>query len=259
MPEGDTIFRAARTLQKALGEQTITGFRTSLPKIREAEFAGRRITKVEARGKNLLIHFDDGRVLHTHMMMTGSWHIYRPGEKWQRPERQARIVLETEKFVAVCFNAPVVELFTATQLARDKNLRALGPDILSTKFDSAESIRRLRELNERAIGEALLHQRSLAGIGNIYKSETLFLCGTDPFRVVRDFSDIELEKIILHARKLMSANLTNLSRATRLLGGKRFWVYGRSGEACFCCGTKIKMRRQGISQRSTYWCPKCQA
>lgn len=212
MPEGDTIFRAARTLQKAIGGQTVISFRSSFPKLRDVELEGCIITKVEPRGKNLLMHFDDGRVLHTHMMMTGSWHIYRRGEKWRKSERLARAVMETKNFVAVCFNAPVVELLSPIQLKRDENLHSLGPDILAENFNLIETIRRFRKLNDGPIGEALLHQRALAGIGNIYKSETLFLRRTNPFLLVREFSDIQLTEIILEARKLMSANLTNVSR-----------------------------------------------
>jgi endonuclease VIII len=154
MPEGDTIFRAASTLTKAIGGQVLTGFRSSLPKLRDVELVGRRIEKIEPRGKNLLMHFDDGRVLHSHMMMTGSWHIYRPHETWQKPERQARVVLETPKFVAVCFNAPVVELLSPAQLRRSENLHRLGPDILKEDFNIDEVLQRFRERGEIEIGEA---------------------------------------------------------------------------------------------------------
>ena len=259
MPEGDTIFRTAATLTKAIGHAVITGFRSSMPKLRDVELIGRRIQEIEARGKNLLIHFDDGRVLHTHMMMTGSWHIYRHGESWQRPERQANLVIETEKFVAICFNAPVVELMSPTGFRRSQRLRALGPDILRDDFDINEAIRRLRDRNELEIGEALLAQQALAGIGNVYKSETLFLCHLDPFMTVRDLSDGTLEQVIKEARKWMKANLGGGMRTTRrALTGKRLWVYGRSGETCMRCGEIIKMRRQGRAMRSTYWCPHCQ-
>ena len=259
MPEGDTIFRTAVTLTKALGGAVITGFRSSIPKLRDVELINHHIKEIEARGKNLLIHFDDGRVLYTHMMMTGSWHIYRPGERWQRPERQMNLVLETQKFLAVCFNAPVVDLMSATEFRRSERLRSLGPDILRDDFDVEAVIGRLRELNDLEIGEALLAQRVVAGIGNIYKCETLFLCNVDPFVVVRDIPDTTLERVINEARKLMKANLGGGMRTTRrALTGKRLWVYGRHGELCMRCDETIRMRRQGRAMRSTYWCPRCQ-
>src|ERR1041384_1348710 len=131
MPEGDTIFRAARTLGKVLGGKAVTAFHSSLPKLADATLVGHRVVRVEPRGKNLLIHFDDERALYTHMRMTGSWHVYRPGETWQKPERQAKAVIETADMVAVCFNAPVVELFSASELERHPVLRRLGPDLLA--------------------------------------------------------------------------------------------------------------------------------
>ena len=259
MPEGDTIFRTARTLQKAIGGQIVSGFRSRMPKLRDVELIGKRVETIEARGKNLLIHFSDGRVLHTHMMMTGSWHIYRPGEKWQRPERQANLVIETERFIAICFNAPVVELLSPVQLRRSEQLRQLGPDILKPEFDLQHVIQRLRQRNNMEIGEALLLQRALAGIGNVYKSETLFICQLNPFLRVADLSDEVLGRVITEAQRLMKANLSGGMRTTRrVLTGKRFWVYGRSGDQCMRCGETILMRRQGAAMRSTYWCPKCQ-
>lgn len=260
MPEGDTIHRAASTLHRALAGKTVTAFRSPLPALATADLAGRRIAAVEAHGKNLMIRFDDGRVLHTHMMMTGSWHIYRPGEPWKKPARRARALLETEDFVAVCFNAPFVELLSSRQRDRHPALSRLGPDILKKDFDAEDACRRLRERGDTPIGEALIMQRLLAGVGNIYKSESLFLCGQDPFQPVAGISDAALERLIGKARELMAANLDGVSRETRrALDGGRYWVYRRSGRPCRRCGTRIQMRRQGAAQRSTYWCPQCQA
>ncbi len=259
MPEGDTIFRTAVTLGKAIGGKTITAFRSSLPKFRDVELAGLRVEKIESRGKNLLMHFDDGRVLHSHMMMSGSWHIYRIGEPWQRPERQARVVIETNEFVAVCFNAPVVELLSPLQLKRNVLLKKLGPDVLAENFDLQEAMRRLRERSHLEIGEALLAQQALAGIGNVYKAEVLFLCRISPFLKVAELSDDNLKALILEAQKWMKANLGGGMRTTRrALIGKKLWVYGRSGEECMRCGELIKMKRQGRAMRSTYFCPRCQ-
>lgn len=259
MPEGDTIFRAARTLSKVLDGKTLIAVESPLPAIDGAGLAGRRVEKVEARGKNLLVAFDDGRVLHTHMRMTGSWHVYRPGERWQRPRRQARVVLATEEFVTVCFDAPVVRLLAPAEIPRDRLLAGLGPDILAPDFDLAEARRRLRGLGDLAIGEAVMRQSAVAGIGNVYKSETLFLCGIDPFASIAALSDRALGRILEKARALMQANLRGGPRETRpSLTRERTWVYGRSGRTCRRCGTAIRMRRQGTDARSTYWCPRCQ-
>jgi endonuclease-8 len=262
VPEGDTILRAARAMDKAIGGREITGFRSPLPRLAGVDLTGRRVAKVEARGKNLLVRLDDGSTLLSHMRMTGSWHLYRPGEAWRKPERQARAVLETSDFVAVCFNAPVLELLSERRLARHAGVTELGPDILeSGPFDFPEARRRLRERNAAPIGEALVVQRAVAGIGNIYKSESLYLSGVDPFRRVADLDDAELDGLLARARELMTANLGGEARTTTRRGSNsgRYWVYGRSGQPCRRCRTRIRMRRQGLSGRSTYWCPRCQA
>ena len=260
MPEGDTILRAARTLSKVLAGKALTRVESPLRAIAGAGLEGRRIEKVEARGKNLLVEFDDGRVLHTHMRMTGAWHVYRPGERWQRPRRQVRVVLATEEFVTVCFDAPVVRLLSPAERTRDAVLTALGPDILASDFDYAEARRRLRAFADRPIGEAVMRQSAVAGIGNVYKSETLFLCGVDPFAPVAALSDRALGLVLEKARARMTVNLPGGARGTRpSLTRERTWVYGRSGRPCRRCGTAIRMRRQGADARSTYWCPSCQA
>jgi endonuclease-8 len=263
MPEGDTIHRAARTLDRVLGGQTLSAVESPIPQIASAGLEGASVSRVEARGKNLLVLFDDGRVLHTHMRMSGSWHVYRPGERWQRPRRHARVVLATPEFVTVCFDAPVVRLLRPGATERDAKLAALGPDMLAPGFDRSEARRRLRALGEMEIGEALLRQSAVAGIGNVYKSETLFLCRQDPFAPVGGLSDRSLELVLDTARRLMSASLHGGARATRRsltrLTRERTWVYGRRGRPCRRCGTSIRMRRQGVEGRSTYWCPSCQA
>jgi endonuclease-8 len=250
MPEGDTILRAARALGRSLEGKSLTAFSSPLPALAEADLAGRRVDAVEARGKNLLIRFDDGRALVTHMRMTGSWHLYEPGQPWKKPARLARAVLATADAVAVCFNAPVVELLSARQLLRSERLRRLGPDVLGPEFAASAAVKNLAALPGTPIGEALLLQSALAGIGNIYKSETLFACGADPFASVASFSTDELERIVRKARELMSTNLSGSRRPSR--------VYRRSGQPCRICGTRIRMCRQGDAGRSTYWCPRCQ-
>src|ERR1051325_2857442 len=212
MPEGDTIFRVARTLEKVLGGKNITAFWSPLPELSESELVGQRIERVEPRGKNLLVHLDDGRALYTHMRMTGSWHVYRPGETWQKPERQAKAVIETADMVAVCFNAPIVELLSASELKRHPVLRRLGPDLLAGEFDYEEASCRLRERNDLPIGVALMAQSAIAGIGNVYKSETMFLCQLNPFVAVKDISDQDLKRLLAKARELMKANLQGFPR-----------------------------------------------
>jgi endonuclease VIII len=247
MPEGDTILRTARTLGRALEGRRIR-------RAEGAEVADRTVTRVEARGKNLLVHFDDGRALHTHMRMTGSWHVYRPGERWQRPAWRARVVLETDAYVAVCFDAPVARVLRPGEERRDAHLADLGPDVLATNFDADGAVARLRALANLPIGEAIVAQNALAGVGNIYKSETLFLCGVDPFAPVRALSEGTLHEVVRKARELMLAAADG-----RPLGReRRDRVYGRSGRPCPRCGTTIRMRRQGDAGRSTYWCPSCQ-
>ncbi len=251
MPEGDTILRAARALGRILEGKPVTSFSSPLPALTGADLAGRRVDAVEARGKNLLIRFDDGRALVTHMRMTGSWHLYEPGQPWKKPARLARAVLATSDAVAVCFNAPVVELLSARQLVRSERLRRLGPDVLAPAFDAAEAVRRLAALPDTPIGAALLAQSALAGIGNIYKSETLFARGADPFAPVATFTEAELREIVGKARQLMAAGVSGSGRGP-------YRVYRRSGQPCRSCGTRIRMRRQGDAGRSTYWCPRCQ-
>ena len=259
MPEGDTIHRAARTLDRVLAGKTLAAVESPIVEIASAGLEGARISKVEARGKNLLVLFEDGRTLHTHMRMTGSWHVYRPGERWQRPRRQARVVLATDDFVTVCFDAPVVRLLGRGRAERDAALSTLGPDLLGPDFDAAEARRRLRLLDRVPIGEAVLSQSAVAGIGNVYKSEILFLCRVDPFAPIAAFPDSVLDRVLDTARRLMRETMQTGVRATRpSLSRERTWVYGRSGKPCRRCGTRIRMRRQGEAGRSTYWCPSCQ-
>lgn len=262
MPEGDTIARAARTLARALEGREILRFRSPLPALAGADLAGHAIVRVEPRGKHLLIRLDDGRVLHSHMRMTGSWHVYRPGEAWWKPERLARAVIETADFVAVCFNAPVVELLSAGELARHPALRRLGPDVLGERFDAGGARARLRSMPAVPIGEALLAQSAVAGIGNIYKSEALFATRTDPFVPVGRLTDAEIDAVVEAARRMMAASVASQASSRRTRAGPpgvpRYAVYRRSGLPCPSCGTAIRMRRQGDAGRSTYWCPGCQ-
>jgi endonuclease-8 len=273
MPEGDTIYRAARTLHRALSGQLVTRFESVFPALtrvqQDSPLTGRTIERVESAGKHVLMHFSGGDVLRTHMRMNGSWHIYRPGERWKRPRRDLRILVGTSQFEAVGFNIPVAEFVRADRLSRHRDLARLGPDLLNESFDPAEAVRRMRDRGRTPIADALLNQRVLAGIGNVYKCEVLFLCGVNPFLDIERLADAQLACLVATAQKLLRANvsmqlapMTTYSGFRRTTGrddgGARLWVYGRAGRACRRCGTKIVIRKQGADARLTYLCPNCQ-
>lgn len=266
MPEGDTIHRAARTLHAALAGRLVTRFETVLPQLArvddEAPVEGRTIERVSAAGKNLILDFSGDLHLHTHMRMHGSWHLYRPGEKWRKRRSDMRVVIETDAWIAVGFNIPIAEFHDASSLARQDDLRLIGPDLLGDAFDFAEAIRRIRERDAFEIAEVLVNQRVVAGVGNEYKSEVLFLGRVHPFARVRDVSDEQLEAILRIARKLMLANVRkrNQERVTTFSLDPRQtkYVYGRGGKPCRKCGSPVAFAKQGDHARPTYWCPKCQ-
>ncbi len=265
MPEGDTIFRTAEVLRAALVGRRITAARAQpRPGLRRvpdlSRLIGATVANVQARGKHLLIGFDNGLTVRSHLRMSGSWHRYRPGEPWSRPLRQASAILATSESVAVAFNTPVVELLSESDLRRSRALTTLGPDLLSSVFDLDEAMRRLRERDGRELGNALLDQRAMAGIGNVYKSEIAFLEGMDPWAPVASFEDAELAAALRTARRLLQANTRGGARITTgsPVRGQALWVYGRAGRPCRRCGTQIQVRRQGDLARLTYWCPHCQ-
>ncbi|MEO8904714.1 MAG: DNA-formamidopyrimidine glycosylase family protein [Polyangiaceae bacterium] len=261
MPEGDTLHRTAHTLNRVLGKQRLLRVRSSVPAIAGAELAGHVVEEVSALGKNLLIRFDDGRVLHTHLKMRGSWHVYRPGERFQRPEHQARVVLEVADALAVCFAAPTVRLLASNSTITDEYLNGLGPDLIPDEFDLNAATNGLLALSDLALGEAVMTQTALAGIGNIYKSETLFLCRMNPFARVSTLSREHVTTVVLKARELLRASVQSQSAQRQLTLGRsdgQYWVYKRSGRACHACAAAVLMLRQGAQQRSTYFCPACQ-
>ena len=275
MPEGDTIHRAARTLHKALAGRAVSRFESVFPHLsridHDTPLQGRVIESIEARGKHLLMRFSGGLVLRTHMRMHGSWHVYRPGERWQRPHHDMRIVIETDTFHAVGFSIPIAE-FTrgGDALERSAPMRELGPDLLGTAFDDAEARARLRARAEIEIADALLDQHAVAGIGNVYKSEVLFAGRVNPFTPVGDLDDDKLGRLLSLARRFMQANVhdgasggivtySGMRRTTgRMDASARLWVYGRGGKPCRRCGTPVSRAKQGPHARSTYWCPRCQ-
>ena len=274
MPEGDTIFRAARTLNKALAGNVVTRFETVLPKLARVHedhpLTGRVIEKVASHGKWITMHFSGDLILLTHMLMSGSWHIYCPGERWQRRRDDMRIVVATEAIEAVAFRVPVAEFHTAASLSRRTGFSRLGPDVLATDFDEQLAIEQLRSISEMEVGEALLRQSLLAGIGNVYKSEVCFACGVSPFRKLNSLTAGQITCLVQTARKFLLANVspasgeaivthTGLRRTTgRSNPGERLWVYGRAGEPCRKCGSAIRSQKQGTDARVTFWCPECQ-
>jgi endonuclease-8 len=228
---------------------------------------GHEICAVEALGKNLLIRFDNGLEIRTHLRMNGSWHRYRPGERWRRPPSRARLVIEVPGAVAVCFDAPVVELFETRAEPLHPSLSRLGPDLLAPGFDEAEAVRRLRapERAHLAVAEALLDQRALAGIGNVYKNEVLWLERVSPFVAIADLDDETMGRLVATAHRLLTANVDARRGPERVTtAGDRaapgaLYVYGRTGRPCRRCRTPIASIRQGTNlPRSTYWCPTCQ-
>jgi endonuclease VIII len=259
MPEGDTIYRTAVSLRPALEGAVINRAAVRDRQFEPHRIEGATVNSVEARGKHLLMHLSIGGAIHSHMGMTGSWHIYRPGEAWQKPTHYASLTLNLDAFDVICFSPKLLELLTADQLQRHAHLNSLGPDLLAAEFDVPAAVARFRARNGLPLGEAVMNQTIVSGIGNVYKSDLLFLMGFDPFTAVERFSDAELTAMIEKVRKLMVRNLTGAPRQTRYQGdGRRLWAYGRSGEACFKCGATIQLRRQGEAGRTTCWCPACQ-
>jgi len=251
VPEGDTIFRTAATLRRWLGGREITGARSTAP-VPVASLIGDVVASVEAQAKHLLIRFESGKVLHTHMRMTGSWHVYPAGERWQAPAWQARLVLEAGERVAVCFNAPVIELLARGGERAHPALVNLGPDMLVEPLDLvAVRQRAAQRPPETEIGDLLLDQQVVSGIGNIYRCETLFLNGVHPRRRV---SQVDIGPLVTTAAELMQASVTPSTRP----GTVQRWVYNRSGRPCRNCGTRISSERVGTQARIAYWCPSCQ-
>ena len=278
MPEGDTIFRAARALEKALGGKVVTAFETGLAKLAsvndDTPLVGRTIERVEARGKWCLIFFSGDLILVTHMLMSGTWHIYKTGEKWWQPKNRMRVAITCGDYQAVAFNVPIAEFHTARSLERNAQVPKLGPDVLGVKFSIAAGV---RALGERAashpadeIAVVLLNQRVLAGLGNVYKSEVAFAAGVNPFRPMSTLNEREIVAMIEAAYKYMKANVVDGARdgivtyagnrrtTHSMDSGNRLWVYGREGKECRRCGATILRRKQGEQARTTYWCPNCQ-
>lgn len=275
MPEGDTIFRTARVLHQALAGHRATKFDTAYAHLArvndDGPIAGRMIERCDAAGKHVLIGFEGNLILRTHMRMNGSWHLYRHGERWWRGPQAMRVRIDTADWVAVAFDVPVAEFVTAKQLASTDPVAALGPDLLKPGFERDEAIRRVRAAGAVPIAQALLDQRLVAGIGNVYKSEVLFLAGVHPDTAASAVAPDALERVLDIARALLQDNAVegtpaaiqtyrSLRRTShRSDPAASLWVYSRAGKPCRRCGAAIASKKMGIDARATYWCPTCQA
>ena len=254
MAEGDVILRLARRIDAALAGQRLRA-RCPHPRARAAgleRLDRRRLDSAQARGKHLLLSFEDDLVLHSHLAMGGSWRLYRRGERRTRRLGGAWLVLEGEREEAVQWGGPTLRLLDRRQLARDPRLGRLGVDLLAEDFALERAVRSLRRAEpSTGLGEALLDQRLVAGIGNVYKSEGCFAAEVDPWRPLRSFSDAELAAVIGATRELMRAGVATARQPHA--------VYGRGHRPCPRCGTPIRSRAQGDSARKTFWCEGCQA
>ena len=258
MPEGDTVWLAAKRIHEALAgdELLVSDFR--VPQLATTSLVGRSVLEVVPRGKHLLTRLSGGLTLHTHFRMEGSWHLYGPGDRWTGgPEWQVRVVLATASRVAVGYRLPVVELVETA--AEDEVVGHLGPDVLDDAFDTDEAVRRLSADPDREIGMALLDQRCLAGIGNLYRTEALFLSGVSPWTPV---AEVDLAAVVGRAVRLMRANLLHPAQSTTgsMRRGQTHWVFERSGKPCLRCGERVMSAEQGEPPRArlTYWCGHCQ-
>ncbi len=265
MPEGDTLARIASVIGRDLADQKVTGARGRPGGARLDTVVGHSVESVEARGKHLLIAFSNGMTLHTHLALHGSWHRYRTGERWRRSPNRAVAVIETEKSVAVCFDAPTVELMDTRAVDIHARLTRLGPDIARDDFDIEAAVAGLRAPSRArsTIGDALLDQRAVAGLGNVYRSELCFLERLDPSTPVEDVSDAVLRRLVERGSQLVRANSAGGARVTTDPGTPgTLYVYGRTGRPCRRCGTLVRshvtVSRSG-NPRRVYWCPSCQS
>jgi endonuclease-8 len=256
MPEGDTIHRAARRVGAALVGSEIRSIEMPQPRHSkdrwDERLKGRDVKAVDAHGKHLFVRFDGDLTLHSHLRMGGSWGVYPRGGKWHRGAHRAWLVIKTDEHEVVQFDGPVLELVTEGRTRFDRRLAALGPDVLSPEFDEREFLARLHaQERSRQVGDALLDQRIVSGIGTVWKSEGCFLAGLSPWRPIETVSDEQVMRVIREIRPLMTLSVEQ--------GGKqRRWVFERSGQPCRRCQTPIRFRGQGDDNRNTFWCPECQ-
>ncbi|MFI2240305.1 Fpg/Nei family DNA glycosylase [Streptomyces chrestomyceticus] len=259
MPEGDTVWRTARRLHEALAGKPLARSDLRVPKLATTDLSGRTVLEVVPRGKHLLTRVEGGLTLHSHLRMDGAWQIYAPAERWRGgPAHQIRAILATADRTAVGYRLPVLDLLRTAD--EHDAVGHLGPDLLGPDWDPAEALRRLLADPDRPLGEALLDQRNLAGIGNVFKCELCFLLRASPWLPIGRLPTPERATTL--AKKLLEANKDRLARVTTPSArpDRRQWVYGRAGRPCFRCGTPVRTGEQGppTQERVTYWCPTCQ-
>jgi endonuclease VIII len=257
MPEGDTIHNAANRIRPVLAGRVPDEIVTLHPRFGRDRWperlAGRRVDAVDAHGKHLFIRFDGGLVIHSHLRMTGWWGVFERGARWRRSPKRAWLVLRAARQEVVQFDGPVLELMTASRARFDQQLAALGPDVLAPEFDRARFLRRLREDDPtRPIGDALLDQRTVAGLGTIWRTEGCFAAQLDPWRATAKVSDAEALAVVDAVRPRMARS------ATEGFDTRDIRIYGRPGQPCPRCGARIRSTGQGENNRRTYWCPACQ-
>ncbi|WP_049577430.1 DNA-formamidopyrimidine glycosylase family protein [Streptomyces sp. SBT349] len=264
MPEGDTVWMAAKRLDAALAGGTVTRSELRVPRLATADLRGRRVLGVAARGKHLLARLSGGLTLHSHLRMDGSWRVFAAGERWRGgPGHQIRAVLATEERVAVGYRLQVLDLLRTAD--EEGVVGHLGPDLLGADWDPDEALRRLLADPARPLGSALLDQRNLAGIGNVYMAELCFLARTTPWLPVGELN--APERLLTTAKRLLEANRERPDRTTTTpttpgARGSRLHVYGRAGRPCLVCGAPVRHADESHGtpgrERPTYWCPGCQ-
>jgi formamidopyrimidine-DNA glycosylase len=258
VPEGDVVWLTARRLQQALAGRTLTRCDVRVPRFAAVDLTGRAVTQALSRGKHLLIRVEGGTTVHTHLRMDGAWSI-RPAAGRVADSHHIRLILANDAWQATGYRLGIVEILPTA--AEDSVVGHLGPDLLGPDWDAAEAVRRLAASPATPIGEALLDQRNLAGIGNVYKAEALFLRGVSPWRPTGEVGDTVA--LVNLARRLLDANKERFGQVTTGVRrrGEETWVYGRAGRPCRRCGTPVRTAGQGqaAEDRVTFWCPRCQS
>jgi endonuclease VIII len=260
VPEGDTVWLATRRMHEALAGRPLTHSDFRVPSLATTDLTGRLVTEVACRGKHMLTRIEGDLTLHTHFLMDGSWRIFAVGARWSGgPAHEVRVVLANRDWQAVGFRMPVIELIPTSR--ETDVIGHLGPDLLGDNWDESVALQRLLAAPDREVGDALLDQRNLAGIGNLYKTESLFLTGITPWTAVADVKD--LPALVRRARRLLMANRERWQQTTTgdLRRGFDHWVFERDGRECRRCGTRIQRGKQGQPpyERVCYWCPACQS
>lgn len=259
MPEGDTVWLTAHRLHAALAGRTLLRADLRVPQLATVDLTGRRVLEVVTRGKHLLTRLECDLTLHSHLRMDGAWHLYGPGERWRGgPDHQVRVVLETEARTAVGYRLPVLALLPTAD--EQQVVGHLGPDLLGPGWDPATALKRLAAEPDRPLGEALLDQRNLAGLGNVYVAELCFLRGVTPWT---PFGEVAApERLVALAKRLLEANKARPGHVTTgdTRRGRTHWVYDREHRPCLRCGTPVRAGEHGRAEQSrvAYWCPRCQ-